>query len=179
MQEEHKHHRQSWTNQWAQSPYLSRQSPGDDSRTRANGAVRVKIITGSLVILENWFSPNYRYRYRLEIRMNFHYPYRLGVRSHPFISIDSQLLSWKSFELFFPKITVTVTVLKCFWIRKVIISNLTVYTMSTEGGVFTIEDSDLEKSRNGGFLRWLGNARKRGHDWVFPDGALWWHYHPV
>ena len=27
---------------------------------------------------------------------------------------------------FFPKITVTVTVLKCFWIRKVIISNMTV-----------------------------------------------------
>ena len=55
--------------------------------------VRVKIITGSLVILENLFSPNYRYRYRLEIRMNFHYRYRLGVRSHPFISIDSQLPS--------------------------------------------------------------------------------------
>ena len=51
--------------------------------------VRVKIITGSLVILENV----YRYRYRLEIRMNFHYRYRLGVRSHPFISIDSQLPS--------------------------------------------------------------------------------------
>ena len=55
--------------------------------------VRVKIITGSLVTLENLFSPNYRYRYRLEIRMNFHYRYRLGVRSHPFISIDSQLPS--------------------------------------------------------------------------------------
>ena len=55
--------------------------------------VRVKIFTGSLVILENLFSPNYRYRYRLEIRMNFHYRYRLGVCSHPFISIDSQLPS--------------------------------------------------------------------------------------
>ena len=58
--------------------------------------VRVKNITGSLVILENVFSPNYRYRYRLEIRMNsfnYHYRYRLGVRSHPFISIDSQLSS--------------------------------------------------------------------------------------
>ena len=55
--------------------------------------VRVKIITGSLVILENLFSPNYRYRYRLEIWMNFHYRYRLGVRSHPFISADSQLPS--------------------------------------------------------------------------------------
>ena len=57
--------------------------------------VRVKIITGSLVSLENLFSPNYRhrYRYRLEIRMNFHYRYRLGVHSHPFISIDSQLPS--------------------------------------------------------------------------------------
>ena len=55
--------------------------------------VRVKIITGSLVILENVFSQTYRYRYRLEIRMNFHYRYRLGVRSHPFISIDSQLPS--------------------------------------------------------------------------------------
>ena len=55
--------------------------------------VRVKIITGSLVILENLFSPNCRYRYRLEIRMNHHYRYRLGVRSRPFISIDSQLPS--------------------------------------------------------------------------------------
>ena len=66
--------------------------------------VRVKIITGSLVILGNLFPENYRYRYRLEIRMNFHYRYRLGVRSHPFISIDSQLPSWKSFELIFPKL---------------------------------------------------------------------------
>ena len=58
--------------------------------------VRVKIITGSLVILENFLSQNYRYRYRLEIRMNsfnYHYRYHRGVRSHPFISIDSQLPS--------------------------------------------------------------------------------------
>ena len=34
-------------------------------------AVRVKIITGSLVILENYFPENYRYRYRLEIRMKY------------------------------------------------------------------------------------------------------------
>ena len=53
--------------------------------------VRVKIITGSLVTLENLFPENYRYRYRLEIRMNYHYRYRLGICSHPFISIDSQL----------------------------------------------------------------------------------------
>ena len=65
---------------------------GDEGR-QTEFTVRVKIITGSLVILENLFSPNYRYRYRLEIRMNFHYRYRLGVRSHPFISIDSQLPS--------------------------------------------------------------------------------------
>ena len=44
---------------------------------------RVKIITGSLVILENLFSQNYRYRYRLEIRMNYRYRYRLGPRSRP------------------------------------------------------------------------------------------------
>ena len=58
--------------------------------------VRVKIITGSLVILENLLSQNYRYRYRLESRMksfNYHYRYRRGVRSHPFISFDSQLPS--------------------------------------------------------------------------------------
>ena len=61
--------------------------------------VRVKIITGSVVILENLFPKNYRYRYRLEIRMNYHYRYRLGPRSRPFISIDSQLPSRKSFEL--------------------------------------------------------------------------------
>ena len=61
--------------------------------------VRVKIITGSLVILENLFPENYRYRYRLEIRMNYHYRYRLGPRSRPLISIDSQLPSRKSFEL--------------------------------------------------------------------------------
>ena len=53
--------------------------------------VQVKIITGSLVIPEDLFPNNYRYR--LEIRINFHYRYRLGVRSHPFISIDSQLPS--------------------------------------------------------------------------------------
>ena len=55
-----------------------------------------KIITGSLVTLENLFSQNYRYRYRLEIRMNsfnYHDRYHLGIRSHPFISIDSQLPS--------------------------------------------------------------------------------------
>ena len=48
--------------------------------------------------LRIYFSPNYRYRYRLEIRMNsfnYQYRYRLGVRSHTFISIDSQLPSWK------------------------------------------------------------------------------------
>ena len=45
--------------------------------------VRVKIITGSLVILENLLPENYRSRYRLEIRMNYHYHYRLGARSHP------------------------------------------------------------------------------------------------
>ena len=58
--------------------------------------VRVKIITGSLVTPENLFPQNYRYRYRLEIRMNFFnylYRYRLGVRSHPFISINFQLPS--------------------------------------------------------------------------------------
>ena len=63
--------------------------------------VRVKIITGSLVTLENLFPENYRYRYRLEIRMNYHNRYRLGPRSRSFISIDSQLPSRKSFELIF------------------------------------------------------------------------------
>ena len=59
--------------------------------------VQVKIISGSLVTLENLFPQSYRDRYRLEIRgvnsFNFHYHYRLGVRSHPFISIDYQLPS--------------------------------------------------------------------------------------
>ena len=62
------------------------------------------MIASSLVIPENLFPENYRYRYRLEIRMNFHYRYRLGVRSHPFISLDSQLPSRKSFQLSFPKL---------------------------------------------------------------------------
>ena len=69
--------------------------------------VRVKIITGSLVTPENLFSQNYRYRYRLEIRMssfNYHYHYRLGVCSHTFISIDSRLPSWNSFELISPEL---------------------------------------------------------------------------
>ena len=35
-----------------------------------NDTVRVKIITGSLVTLENLFPPNYRYRYRLEMFSN-------------------------------------------------------------------------------------------------------------
>ena len=36
--------------------------------------------------------------------MNYHYRYRLGPRSRPFISIDSQLPSRKSFELTFSKL---------------------------------------------------------------------------
>ena len=66
------------------------------ARNHLSLTVRVKIITGSLVIIENLFPQNDRYRYRLEIRMNsfnYHYRYRLGVCSHPFTSIDSQLLS--------------------------------------------------------------------------------------
>ena len=66
--------------------------------------VRVKIITGSLVTLENLLPQNYRYRYCLEIWVNsfsHHYRYRLGVRSHPLISIDSHLPSSKSFEVIF------------------------------------------------------------------------------
>ena len=66
--------------------------------------VRFKVITGSLVILENLFPENYRYRYRLDIRMNYHYRYRLGPRSRPFISVDSQLPSRKSFELISSKL---------------------------------------------------------------------------
>ena len=66
--------------------------------------VGVKIITGSLVTLENLLPDNYCCRYRLEIRMNYHYRYRLGPRSRPFISIDSQLPSRKSFELIFSKL---------------------------------------------------------------------------
>ena len=53
-------------------------------------------LTIRLVTPESLFLQNYRYRYRLEIRMNsfnYHYRYRRGVRSHPFISIDSQLPS--------------------------------------------------------------------------------------
>ena len=64
--------------------------------TIAAHTVRVEIITGSPVTLENLFPPNYRYRYRLEIWMNsfsYHSRYRLGVHSHLFISIDSQLPS--------------------------------------------------------------------------------------
>ena len=64
--------------------------------TGPGSTARVKIISGSLVIIENLFPQNYRYRYRLEIwtnSFNYHYRYRLGVRSHPFISIDSQLPS--------------------------------------------------------------------------------------
>ena len=72
------------------------------------------MITGSLVTLEKLFPENYRYRYRLEIRMNYHYRQRLGPRSRPLISSDSQLPSRKSFKINFLKITVTVTVLKCF-----------------------------------------------------------------
>ena len=56
----------------------------------STGTVRVKIITGSLVIPENLYPQNYRYRYHLEIRMNsfnYHYRYRLGVRSHTSIPL--------------------------------------------------------------------------------------------
>ena len=50
------------------------------------------------------FPENYHYRYRLEIRMNYHYRCRLGARSHPFISMDSQLPSRKPFELISSKL---------------------------------------------------------------------------
>ena len=64
-----------------------------------------KLLPAVLLFLRiNLVSPNYRYRYRLEIRMNFHYRYRLGARSHPFIAIDSGSPSRKSFELIFPKL---------------------------------------------------------------------------
>ena len=65
--------------------------------------VRVKLITGSLLTLENLFPQSYRYR--LEVRtnsFNYHFRYRIGVCSHPFISIDSQSPSWKPFELISP-----------------------------------------------------------------------------
>ena len=54
------------------------------------------LLPQSCYSFENVFPKNYRYRYRLEIRMNsfdYHYRYRLGVRSHPFISICTQLPS--------------------------------------------------------------------------------------
>ena len=60
--------------------------------------------------------------------MNFHYRYPLGVRSHPFISIDSQLPSWKSFELIFPKFPLPLPSWNVFWIRKLISSNMTVHS---------------------------------------------------
>ena len=63
---------------------------------RLGFTVRVKIIIGSLVTLENLFPQNYRYCCRFETRMNlinYHYRYRLGVHSHLFISMDSQLPS--------------------------------------------------------------------------------------
>ena len=47
-------------------------------------------ITVTVTVLKFFFRINF---------YDFHYRYRLGVRSHPFISIDSQLPSWKSFEL--------------------------------------------------------------------------------
>ena len=56
-------------------------------QTEKNNTVRVKIITGSLVILENVLPKNYRYRYHLEIRMNYHYRYRPGSRSRLFIPL--------------------------------------------------------------------------------------------
>ena len=92
------------------------------------GTIRVKIITGSLAILENWTPqklPLPLPSWNSDDVIYYQYCYRLGVRSHPLISIDSQLPSWKSFE--FSRITVSVTVLKGFWIRKVIISNMTVF----------------------------------------------------
>ena len=94
--------------------------------------VRVKIVAGSLVSLEKLFPQNCRYHYHLEIQMNsFHcyYRYCLGVRSHPFISMDSQLPSWTSFELIFRKLLLPLPSwkLKCSWIRKVTLSNLTVH----------------------------------------------------
>ena len=90
-------------------PVATWRPSGPLSRDRLFGGwcsctVGVKIITGSLVTLENSVPENYRYRYRLEIRMNYHYRYRLGHRSRPLISIDSQLPSRKSFELISSKL---------------------------------------------------------------------------
>ena len=47
-----------------------RAAPNNFSKVPKTITVQVKIITGSLVILENLFPQNYRYRYRLEIRRN-------------------------------------------------------------------------------------------------------------
>ena len=79
---------------WSNPLACSNMSP--EVGPRATLLFESKIITGSLVIPENLLPPNCRYCYRREIRMNsfnFHYLYRLGVHSHPFIPIDSQLLS--------------------------------------------------------------------------------------
>ena len=76
------------------------------------------MIIGSLVILESLFPTNYRYRYRLEIRINYHYRYRLGPRSRPLISIDSQLLSRKSFELISSKLPLPLPSLHVFELER-------------------------------------------------------------
>ena len=79
------------------SPFSERFPLGEHAKWREKKGTyrsrREKKISGSLVTLENSFPPNYRYRYRLEIRMNSFNYHRLGIRSHPFISIASQLPS--------------------------------------------------------------------------------------
>ena len=57
-----------------------------ETSTGIQHAVGVKIITGSLVTLENVLPQNYHYRYRLEIlthSLNYHYRYHLASAVTP------------------------------------------------------------------------------------------------
>ena len=81
--------------------------------------VRVKIITGSLVSLENVFPQSYRYHYRLEFGWIDLITITVTVLAS---AVTPSLPLVPNYHLerhmnLFSRSTVTVTVLKCFWIR--------------------------------------------------------------
>ena len=64
-----------------------------------------KLLPAVLLLLRIYFPPQSTVTVTvLKFGWIYHCRYRLGPRSRPFISIDFQLLSWKSFELIFSKL---------------------------------------------------------------------------
>ena len=130
--------------------------------------VRVKIITGSLATLENLFPKitvtvlKYGWIHFISKNVTLLRP-QSPLHFHWF-PISILKVIWTDF----PKITVTVTVLKWFWIRKVMLSNMTVCwkrwcTFFLRAGTTPISEKTLRECRvRCKYFMWVrGNSGNR------------------